>query len=168
MTVKKVFEPIVALLTQATTENPKVKVADLMEQIIALASAKVNRGEGRTFIKDASGAVVAIHDYYFKRWMPLVGPSAVEFGAKAKTSTGFNTMCKAGVSLWTKQQRVADDANKQILKDLKDRKIQASDIDAIQAQIEVDRKAIAPTDLGFVSEDEVRAYLVSNGVTLTA
>jgi len=180
MTVKKVFEPIVSLLVSAIEANPKVKAADLIEQIKELASAKVNRGEGATYKKDASGAVVAIYDYYFKRWMALVGPKAVEFGAKAKTTTGFNTMCKLGVSHWTKQQRVADESNKALLEEVKAGTLAHTDIAARQEQIEVARKAIVPAvvtvtnedgttsevTIGFDTEEGLVAYLAENGVAL--
>lgn len=166
MSIKKAYEPIINLLVSAVEADAKVKVSAILEQVRELASAKVARGEGSSFIKDASGTVVAIHDYYFKRWMPLVGDKAVEFGAKAKTSTGLNTMCKEGVSHWTKQQRAAQLANEAILTKLKAKEITADDIDALQAEIEVTRKAIAPTELGFASEAEVRDYLAANGITL--
>lgn len=183
MTVKKAFEPIIAILTTAIAENPKVKAADLMERIIAEASAKVARGEGASFMKDTAGNVVAIHDYYFKRWMPLVGDKAVDFGTKKGTTTGFNTMCKVGVSHWTKQQSVADKANVQLLEDVKSGALPVDQIEAKQNEIEVARKAIAPAivevkdaegnvtetkELGFATEDEVKAYLASAGVTLAA
>lgn len=181
MTVKKVFEPIVSLLVSAIEANPKIKASDLIEQIKELASAKTARTEGATYKKDASGVVVAIFDYYFKRWMPLVGPKAVEFGAKAKTATGFNTMCKLGVSHWTKQQRIADDANKALLEEVKAGTLAHTDIAARQEQIEAERKSIAPATivvkseveggpdetvtLGFDTEADLVAYLAENGVT---
>lgn len=169
MSIKKAYEPIIAAMVAALETNPKVRLADVMEEIKALASAKAARSvEGKSAIRDASGTVVAIFDYYFKRWMPLVGEKAVEFGKKANTNTGFNTMCKEGVSLWTKQQNDATKANKQLLEDVKSGTIQATDIGARQEEIEVARKSIAPTELGFVSEDEVNAYLAANGVTLKA
>lgn len=165
MSVKKVYEPIIAVMVNAVETNPKVKVADILEQIKELASAKAKRVEGNSSIRDANGVVVAIHDYYFKRWMPLVGDVAVEFGKKTNTVTGYNTTCKVGLSLWTKQQNQAAAANKQLLEDVKSGTLQAADIGARQEEIEVTRKSIVETDLGFVSEEDVRAYLVSQGVT---
>lgn len=169
MSIKKVYEPIISAMVSALEANPKVKLADVLEEIKALASAKTARTvEGKSALRNSAGEVVAIFDYYFKRWMPLVGDKAVEFGKKANTNTGFNTMCKEGVSLWTKQQNEATKANKQLLEDVKAGTIQASDIGARQEEIETARKAIAPTELGFVSEEEVVAYLVSQGVELKA
>lgn len=164
--VKKVFQPIVDLLETAIANDPKVKAKDLVEQIIALAAAKVAVGVGSSFIKDAAGVVVAVRCYYFKRWMPLVGDKAVAFGKKANTATGLNTMSTEGSSHWTKQQREADTANKAIMSKVISKEITPDDIPALQAQIEEARKVIVPTELGFASEEEVREYLTANGVSL--
>lgn len=160
--IKKAFLPIVELL-QA---NEGAKVSKILPQIIELASAKTARSEGANFIKNEAGETVAIFDYYFKRWMPLVGEKAVEFGAKAKTATGFNTMCKEGVSLWTKQQREAKNALNALLGKVASGEVAATDIAAEQEKIENTRKEIAPTELGFATIDEVNAYLAENGVTV--
>ncbi len=166
MSIKKVYQPIVELLQTTIANNPKAKITEVMDQVIAMASAKVSVGVGTTFLKDSAGNVVAIFDYYFKRWMPLVGANAVEFGKKANTATGFNTMSKEGVSHWTKQQREADNANKALIDRVVKGELQAGDIPAEQAKIEEARKAIVETTLGFATEDEVRAYLANEGVTL--
>lgn len=166
--VKKAFQPIVDLLENAVAENPKVTVRSLMKQVIDLTKATVTRGVGSSFIKDAAGNTVAIHDYYFKRWMPLVGDKAVEFGAKQKTATGFNTMCKEGVSHWTKQQREAKNAETALLTKVASGEIAPSDIAAHQIEIETARKAIVPTELGFATTEELMAYLADNGVEASA
>ncbi len=164
MTVKKAYAEIVNLLEA----NRDVKVSKIIDQIIELASAKTGRAEGSTFVKDAAGQTVAILDYYFKRWMPLVGDKAVEFGAKQKTSTGFNTMCKEGVSAWTKQQREAKNASAELLKKVAAGEIAPSDIASHQAAIEEARKAIVPTELGFDSVEALNKYLKKAGVELAA
>lgn len=162
--VKKVFQPLVDLLEA----NKDVKVSKIMEQIIELTMAKANRAEGSTFLKDAKGNTIAIFDYYFKRWMPLVGEKAVEFGAKQKTATGFNVMCKEGVSHWTKQQREAKNASSDLLKKVSSGEIKPSEIAAYQAQIEEGRKAIAKTELGFEKVEDLNKYLAKNGVDVGA
>lgn len=162
--VKKAYQPIIDLLNA----NKDQKVSKIFDQVLEIASAKTSRSDGNTFIKDAKGNTVAILDYYFKRWMPLVGDKKVEFGAKVKTSTGFNTMCKEGVSAWTKQQREAKNAGSQLLKDVSAGTTKPSDIAAKQAEIESARKAIAPTELGFATLDEVMKYLKKNGVEAQA
>ena len=130
-----------------------------------MCSAKTSRGGGASsFIKAADGAVVAILDYYFKRWMPLVGDDAVEFGAKKNTATGYNTMSKEGVSHWTKQQRVAKQANAELLTRVASGEIKPDQIADEQARIEAARTTPAETELGFATKEEVVAYLQDNGV----
>lgn len=160
--IKKAYAEIVDFLEA----NRNVKVDKIIDQVIALASAKTTRSEGNTFIKDANGETVAIFDYYFKRWMPLVGDKKVEFGTKIKTATGFNSMCKEGVSAWTKQQRVAKNANADLLKKVSSGEIAPSDIATHQAQIEEARKIILSTELGFNSIEAVTEYLKESGVAL--
>lgn len=162
--VKKAYQGIVDFLEA----NKEVKVSKILDQVIEMTMAKANRSEGSTFIKDAKGNTVAILDYYFKRWMPLVGDKQVEFGAKLKTSTGFNTMCKDGVSAWTKQQREAKNASAELLKKVASGEIKPADIALHQAEIEKARGAILTTDKGFATEEEVRKYLAKQGVEVTA
>lgn len=162
MTIKKAYADIVAFLEA----NENVKVKTILDQVREMASAKVSREGGNTYIKDVAGNTVAILDYYFKKWMPLVGEKAVEFGAKASTASGFNTMSKAGVSEWTKQQRIAKAAQSTLLAEVSAGNVKPEEIAAKQAAIEEARKAITATDAGFDSEEEVRAYLVEAGVQL--
>lgn len=160
MTIKKAYADIVAFLE----ENQDKKVRAVLEDVKNMASAKVAREGGSTFLKDAAGNTVAILDYYFKRWMPLVGEKAVEFGVKNNTATGFNTMSKAGTSAWTKQQREAKQAEQNLLAEVSAGNIKPSDIPAKQAEIETARKSIEATELGFETKEQVVAYLVENGV----
>lgn len=160
MTIKKAYADIVAFLE----ENQDKKVRAVLEDVKNMASAKVAREGGSTFLKDAAGNTVAILDYYFKRWMPLVGEKAVVFGVKKNTATGFNTMSKAGTSAWTKQQREAKQAEQNLLAEVSAGNIKPSDIPAKQAEIETARKAIEATELGFETKEQVVAYLVENGV----
>lgn len=166
--VKKAFQPLVDILTTAMENNAKVKVSEVIEQVIAEASAKSASRDGTTFIKNAAGETVAIHDYYFKRWMPLVGNAAVEFGKKEKTGSGYNTMSKTGQNLWNKQLREAKNAEAGLLKEVAAGNIQPSDIPAKQKEIEDARKHIEVTEDGFATKAEVLAYLKDNGVEVDA
>lgn len=160
--VKKAYQEIVNLLEA----NKDVKVSKILDQVITMAEAKVGGGgAGTAFLKNAEGETLAILDYYFKRWMPVVGELAVEFGAKAKTATGLNSMCKEGVSNWTKQQREAKNANATLLSKVASGEIAPTDIAANQVKIEETRKAIAKTKLGFATQDELLVYLKKQGFT---
>jgi len=167
-TIKKSFAPIIEFLEK----NQDKKVKSVLEAVIAMASTK-GRGASEagqathTFIKDTSGATVAMLCYYYKRWMPLVGPDAVEVGAKASAASGLSSMCKLGTSLWTKQQATAKKAVTQLLLDVEAGTLAPSDIGAAKERIEEVRKQIEPTNMGFLNEEDVRAYLAPYA-TLTA
>jgi hypothetical protein len=159
MNIKKAYQEIVALLE--ANENKKIKT--LLPQIIALCEAKNGGGSeiGKTFLKDDDGEVLAIYCYYFKKWMPLCD---VEFGAKKSTATGFNTMCKEGVSNWTKQQRAATKAKESLLDQLINEDLNPTDLLPAQAEIEEARKAIALSEepqFHFDTAEKVLAYIDS-------
>jgi len=164
MNIKKAYVAIIELL-EANKENT---VASIFDQAVVLASAKSNRAVGTSFIKDSDGQVLAIHDYYFKRWLPVVGESAVEFGLKAKTATGFNTMCKAGVSNWTKQQAVARKAKEAVLVEVQNGELAPSDIEARMQEIDAARTSIVETELGFDSKEDLMEYLEAEGFSIAA
>lgn len=163
MTVKKAYTDIVNFLEA----NKEATVADVLEDVIAMASAKTARSTaGSTYLMDTEGNPVAIFCYYFKRWMPLVGDDAVEFGAKKNTATGYNPMCKEGVSNWSKQQREAKAANEGLVDRIASGTLAVEDIRGEQEAIEEARKQIIETDLGFETKDEVIAYLEDLGLEL--
>ena len=56
--------------------------------------------------------LIAIYCYYHKQW-ELV--TEVEYGKKASSSTGLNSMCKIGVKKWTQQQKKIKLVNEQVL-----------------------------------------------------
>lgn len=160
MAIKKSFVPIMEHLN----ENLNKKVSDVIEAITAMASTKTGGKKGgtsgaSTFLKDVAGNTVAIFDYYFKRWMPLVGEQAVEFGAKASAASGYSSMSKEGTSLWTKQQAEAKKAMSQILVDVESGNLEIAEIAAKKEEIEATRKKIAETNLGFATLEEVKEYL---------
>lgn len=132
MTIKKQFSDLIAFLEA----NQGKKVSTLMPELIEMASAKVTQ---KTFHKDADENVVAIYCYYHKRWELL---SEVEYGAKASSSTGFNTMCKEGVSQWTKQQRDAKKAKESVLDKVASGELTADQIPVELAEIERNRQAV--------------------------
>ncbi len=98
MTIKKAFLPINAILL--ANEDKKVKT--IMPELIEVMSAKGAGGGATAIHRNEAGDVIGIMDYYFKVWLPV---AFVPWGAKANSASGLNTMCKLGVSLWTKQQR---------------------------------------------------------------
>ncbi len=164
MTVKKSFVTLVTFLEA----NKDRVVNEILPEIIGLASGKKSAGTTKKAsniaIRDEHGNVIAINCYYFKKFMPLYGPKAVEFGKKASTNTGYNTMCKEGVSLWTKAQDEAKKAGEELLNKVVAGEIQPGEIVAAREAIEAERKAIPATDLGFDTIEQLNKYYAKNPI----
>ncbi len=153
--IKKDFVSIVELLKN----NENKKVSTILDQVLASCEKKWAGGSnGSTLFKDSDGKVIAVFCYYHKKW-ELV--SQVEYGSKANTASGLNTMCKEGVSNWTKQQRVAKTKQSEILADVAKGVVEASSINDLIAEVEVERNKIVDREdgHGFVTEEDVEAYL---------
>jgi hypothetical protein len=129
MAIKKAYVQIVEFLEA----NKDSKVKTILDGVIELASAK-SGGGGRTsdnVLRDGDNNVVAIFCYYHKQYEPIAD---VEYGKKATSSTGLNSMCKEGTSRWTTQQRAAKKANEELL-------------------IQVQNGEVAPEDIATARED---------------
>ena len=98
--------------------------------------------------------VIAIYCYYHKQW-ELVND--VPYGSKINTATGLNTMCKVGVSKWTKKQRDAKKGKEELLTNVASGDIQVSDILKFQEDIEITRLTMDTEDMpqGYSTEEEV-------------
>ncbi len=137
MAIKKVFTDIMSLLAANMGET----VESIYAQAEALASAKSGGGSGVTsFHKDDEGNVIALRCGYFQKWFFA---EEVEFGKKASSASGYNTMCKAGTSAWTKAQATFKKAKEQLLDDVSAGDVAPSDISAITEALEVARLTIA-------------------------
>jgi hypothetical protein len=157
MNIKKNFVEVIAFLEA----NQDKKIKTVLDEVKALCSAKSSGGSeiGTTFLKDEEGHTVAVFCYYFKKWMPL---GQVEFGQKAGTASGFNTMCKEGVSNWTKQQRMASQEKEALLSQLSEGSITVEDLPRLQAEIEERRKVIVEakdSTYHFESAEKVLAFI---------
>lgn len=153
MSIKKSYVEIVEFL-QA---NEGKKVSSIMAEVLAMAESKK---QGSTFIEDADGNVLAIYCYYHKQWEIL---AEVEYGSKANSTTGYNTMCKVGTSMWTKKQRDAKKAKSELLDNVANGNISPADIKGHQDDIEANRLTMDTTDMphGYADEDAVKAILFS-------
>lgn len=132
MTIKKAYVEIVELLEA----NSNKKVSTILPQLMELMTAKVS---SKTFMKDEDGNVTHVFCYYHKEWEAVAD---VPYGAKANTATGLNTMCKAGVSAWSKQQRVAKKAKEELLAKVASGALAAEDLQDELAAIEAARTEI--------------------------
>ena len=142
MNIKKQYEEIYAILEA----NSNKKVSTVLPQLAELMSRKSNSsGQANTFLKDDAGNVIAIYCYYHKTWELL---SECEYGKKTGSSTGFNTMCKVGVSAWTKQQRIKKQADSDLLNQVESGDLQLSELGAARQEIIEASKVIIPREDG--------------------
>lgn len=147
MTIKKAFLPINAILL--ANEDKKVKT--IMSELIEIMSAKGAGGGASSIHRNEAGDVIGIMDYYFKVWLPI---AFVEFGAKANSASGLNTMCKLGTSLWTKQQRDFKKGKESLLDD-----VAAGDVQPTEIQEHLDNLEEAR---GFVAEYPIPELVCSS------
>lgn len=157
--IKKVFQPLIALL-QA---NAEATVGEVLPAVLDLVSAKTGAGGGKasTFVRNDDNEVVAIKCYYFGTWMD---PRVAEFGAKRTSASGFNSMCKEGVSKWTKQQRDQKAAEGKALAMVADGTLAPGDI--AQYLEEARTAEIIPREdgYGFATADECIADSAERGL----
>lgn len=163
MSIKKSLVPLIDLLTA----NPNVLVSDILDEAVTIASTKTSSKRTpreQKYIMDTEGNTVAIYDYYFKRWMPLVGPEEVEFGRKVSTKTGFNTMSKQGTALWNKQNSTAKQATLALIDQVTNGELSPENLPEARDAIEAARTLVEPTDLGFDSKEDVLDYLLGQDI----
>ena len=132
MSTKKQFIELVEFLES----NKDKKVLTIMSTIkLMTESKKVNQ----TIVYDKANKAYAIFCYYHKVW-ELV--SEVEYGAKASSKSGLNTMCKIGTNHWTKQQSTAKKSKDQLLSDVTAGKVEPKLMKDKLAEIETTRVTI--------------------------
>jgi hypothetical protein len=151
MAIKKAFIELHALLT--ASEEKKVKT--VMPQVLELMESRGGGGAASSIHKDAEGNVVLVHDYYFKKWLPV---EFVEFGSKANSASGLNTMCKLGTSLWTKQQREFKKGKEALLEAVAAGDVLPTEIQAKLDELEEARGYIAEYPIPELAFDSVEEY----------
>lgn len=151
---------VVAFLEENASRKVSSVLTEVSDMLANIQPAKATRGgNGKNFVKDAEGNVIAVFCYYHKTWELVAN---VPYGKKASNaSTGLNTMCKQGVSKWTKQQREFVKA-----KDVVFEQLMSGDITADQAKeqdviLREQLKAIEPIseDLAEFCSDDVGSLL---------
>ena len=151
-TIKKAFQPIMSLLAAsmgATIDE------DFYAKAEALTAAKTGSGgsQATSFHKDDEGNVVAIRCSYFGQWFRT---DEVEFGLKASAASGYNPMCKAAVSAWTKQQADFKKAKEALLEQVSAGEVAPDEIADHIAELETARTTIAEHDFaGYDSLEEL-------------
>ena len=129
-TIKKAFVEIHNILES----NQDKKVGELMDQLLELMESK-QRDKNHEY-RDGK---LYIFCYYHKEWECV---DDIEYGSKANTATGYNTMCKIGVNCWTKQQRDFKQAKSALLDKVMSGEIEASELDSEIAKLEEAKNTI--------------------------
>lgn len=132
--IKKQFEAIHALLEA----NKNKKVSTIMADLEALMTSKVQQ---KTFELDDEGNVTRVFCYYHKQWEDV---AEVPYGKKASTASGLNTMCKEGLSNWTKQQRAYKKAKEQLLDQLSSGEVLQEELSEHLQTLEEQKDVIIP------------------------
>jgi hypothetical protein len=138
MAIKKAYSEVIEFLTV----NSGSKVSNVLDEVIAMCSAKSGGGGGggsTSVRRDDEGNVSAVYCYYHKQWEDI---TEAEYGAKASSPTGLNNMCKEGTSQYSKQQRVAKQARDVLLTQVASGDVAPEDMSTVLADIEADRLAV--------------------------
>lgn len=135
--VKKAYIDIVELLEA----NSNKKVSTILPQILEMVTSKSTSGVGKTFKTDDEGNVTHIFCYYHKQWEAI---DVAEYGKKKHSASGFNTMCKEGVSHWTKANRMATIAKESVLAQVASGELSGEDVAHELALIEEAKGEITP------------------------
>lgn len=102
VTIKKDLQDLHAHLESLKDKKLTQKVLDNITALFLATKNSNGSGSRTTAYYDDNRNLIAVYCYYHKKW-ELV--EHIEFGKKAGTKTGLNTMCKEGVSMWTKANR---------------------------------------------------------------
>ena len=123
-TIKKVYSEIYAILSA----NENRKVSSIMDQLLPLMESQQR---DKNHYTDEHG--LWIYCYYHKEWELT---KQVEYGSKANTATGLNSMCKVGTNQWTKQQREFKQAKANLLELVANGELAVNDIDSKIKELE--------------------------------
>lgn len=132
--IKKQFEQLHAFMEA----NKGKKVSTIFEQLEGMMSSKV---QSKTFKLDEEGNVTHVFCYYHKQWEDV---RAVPYGIKTGTASGLNTMCKQGLSNWTKQQRAYKKAREELLDKIASGEVLPEELADVQKSLEEARDVIVP------------------------
>ena len=126
--------------------NKNKKVSTILPQLVELMTAKQSQ---KNFITDEDGNVTHIYCYYHKQWEDI---SVAEYGAKKSSATGLNSMCKEGVSSWTKQQRQLKAINDEAMDLVVKGELQPGDIVEWKTTREQELRVIVPREDGHIAD----------------
>lgn len=132
-TIKKGFIEVHQILI----ENSDMKVKDVIEQLMPIFESKQRDKNHRT----NENGQLEVFCYYHKEWE---NTEEIEYGKKANTATGLNSMCKVGTNQWTKQQREFKKAKADLLTQVANGELAIEDINEEIAKLEDAKNIIVP------------------------
>jgi len=132
MTIKKSYVELVSFLEA----NKNKKVSTILDEVYEMTK---QASRSRTFLTNKEGDVIAIFCYYHKQWELI---DQTSYGKKASSTTGYNTMCKIGVSEWTKQNKAIKQTGETVLSMLENGEIEANEISSTKEKLIDDIKQI--------------------------
>jgi len=160
LTIKKDLQPLHNYLQ--SLENKKLTAKLINDIATQFLATKNNNGSGSrtTAYYDSNRNLVAVYCYYHKRW-ELV--EHIAYGQKSGTKTGLNTMCKEGVSMWTKGNRAKVKAKDDLLALFTAGSIPSEDFKAQLAALDTDSTPEPHSDEehSFATIEELEQYLSS-------
>ena len=169
-TIKKDYTAVMSLFAQAiaTLEENKVKksvlesIRSLYNDAVDMTANKNSNGSGsKTTAYYVNGKLVAVFCYYHKHW-ELV--DHIEYGNKSGTKTGLNTMCKEGVSAWTKANRAYNKLKDDLLQKLFKKEITNDELQE-QLSVELSIEPHGDEEHSFATLQELEAYLDAQDAT---
>lgn len=166
-TIKKDYQAVMSLFAQAieVMKANKVKKSVIEEatafynEATFLTASKKSNGSGSSstaYFDPTTKELVAVFCYYHKRW-ELV--NNIEYGKKAGTKTGLNTMCKEGTSAWTKNNRKLQKAKDELTQKLLRGELSHDEFKTQYDNISFDIEPHSDEDHSFATLDELQAYL---------
>jgi hypothetical protein len=166
-TIKKDYQAVMSLFAQTIeilTAN-KVKKA-VIEEVKAkydeatfLTASKKSNGSGSNstaYFDPQTKELVAVFCYYHKKWELVAN---IEYGKKAGTKTGLNTMCKEGTSAWTKNNRKLQKAKDELTQQLLQGKLTQEQFTAQYNDISFGIEPHSDEEHSFATLDELLAYV---------
>lgn len=114
----------------------------------------VSKKKSSVILLDADDKIVGKFCWYHKKWELFKDN---EFGIKSGDSSGFNSMCKSGVSSWTRSQSAIKKLDAEALKKVKAGKLKINDIEKFVNNETEKLKVIEYPDKYKGYDDEVKA-----------
>jgi len=129
--IKKQFVSIFSII-----ETNKDKFSKSLYQ--SLVDECTSKTLAQTFRTNDDGDL-EVFCWYHKEWE---NTTTCEYGNKKGTKTGLNTMCKQGVSSWTKQQRVLKSSKENLLTQVMNGDVQQDELVDLMYDLEQASKKI--------------------------